>query len=185
MMPRPRPFRDEQFPSPTAAESARFIRRDRSQTQTLQLNLTAMIDVIFLLLVYFVITAHFPISEGVLTVKLPQGRGGAIAAEAPPPPSDILTVEVWPQGEASFRLELDGTTLTSMTELHQQLVSLQYDPLRGRNGLFQPEDPVVIRPRGAVRWQHVVDVFNTALRARYRNVAFAAAIDRGEPGAEQ
>lgn len=182
-MPHALTFHDAE-PVPVAHHPRRA-RRGRQVSESLQLNLTAMIDVIFLLLVYFVITAHFPISEGVLTVKLPQGRSGAATGHAPPPPSDVLTVEVWPLGESGFRLEIDGESVMGMTDLYQRLVSLQYDPLQGRSGLFQPEDPLVIRPRGGVRWQHVVSVFNTAVRARYRNVAFAAAPDRDELGVQE
>ena len=43
------------------------------------------------------------------------------------------------------------------------------------SGSFKPDNPLIIEPDGRVRWQHVVNAFNAAVKARYTNVAFAQA----------
>jgi len=52
----------------------------------MQLNLTSMIDVIFQLLIYFVVTANFMLDEGVLVAKMPQGTGKSDEQQIEPPP---------------------------------------------------------------------------------------------------
>ena len=142
----------------------------------MQLNLTSMIDVIFLLLIYFVITANFAVDEGVLTVKLPQGQGTPPPEDQPPPPpKDKLNIEIAAAGSHGFSIAVDGQRLSSFTDLQKRLAELQFDLKRGRNGMFKPDDPVIIKPQGRVRWQHVVNAFNSAVKMRYSNVAFSEA----------
>ena len=40
-------------------------------------------------------------------------------------------------------------------------------------GLFDADHPLIIEPRGSARWEHAMEVFNAAVRARYTNVTFA------------
>lgn len=141
----------------------------------MQLNLTSMIDVIFLLLIYFVISASFTIGEGVLIAKLPAGTGEA--SDTLEPPKQPLRIILSRATEiAGCRIHIEGAEhINNFTDLADMLVRLQYDPDRGRNGIFKPDNPVQIVPEGKVRWQHVVNSFNATLKARYTNVAFARA----------
>jgi biopolymer transport protein ExbD len=142
--------------------------------QNMQPNLSAMIDVIFLLLIYFVSTVNFTPDEGVLTAKLPQGTGQPSTSLAPPerPLNIVLTAA----GETDCRIRIEGypESPSGFTELATFLVQLQYDPQRGlRSGAFKPDSQVIIRPEAGVRWQHVTNAFNAAVRARYTNINFA------------
>jgi biopolymer transport protein ExbD len=135
----------------------------------MRLNLTAMIDVVFQLLIYFVVTASFSQGEGVLKARLPgEGQGSALG---PPPPSAQLTVRVASTGTYAYRLAIEpgGLTPSSFHELADTLERLK--------GVYGPDTPVIIQPDRALRWQHVVSAFNAAVRARYDNVAFATATD--------
>lgn len=140
----------------------------------MQPNLSAMIDVIFLLLIYFVSTVNFTPDEGVLTAKLPQGTGQPTTDLTPPQrPLNILLTAA---GETDCRIRIEGypQTPTNFTELATFLIKLQYDPEQGmRSGAFKPDSPVIIRPDESVRWQHVANAFNAAVRARYTNINFA------------
>ncbi len=140
----------------------------------MQPNLSAMIDVIFLLLIYFVVTANFTPDEGVLTAKLPQGTGAP--AQDLAPPQRPLNIVLSPAGETECRIAIQGypQAPAGFTELASLLVQLQYDPeLDLKSGAFKPDSPVVIRPEAGVRWQHVANAFNAAVRARYTNINFA------------
>lgn len=154
-------------------------RRQRSGAgpPRMALNLTAMIDVTFLLVIYFVVTASFSPGEGILTAKLPQGTGTAALAKLPPQPLAIVVRDAGPTG---CRLSIEDFATANpprdFRELHELLVRLQYDKARGRtSGMHKPDDPVIIKPSGQVRWQHVVNAFNAAVRAGYENIAFAQA----------
>ena len=152
------------------------LRRRRADVApaSMKLNFTAMIDVIFLLLIYFVITANFAVDEGVISGKLPAAPGLS-ASNAPKPPQRPLRVVVSSAGRHGFRLRIDGLAQApaDFVALAQMLTSLQHDPERGLRGPYKNDAPVVIKPDGAVRWQHVVNAFNAAVAARYRNVSFA------------
>lgn len=140
----------------------------------MSLNLTSMIDVVFLLLIYFVVTASFTPGEGILTAKLPQGTGTANPLKLPPQP---LNIQVSPVGMSGYRIGIEGHgAARDFRDLHDQLVQLQYDESRNRVlGTHRPDDPVIIKPQRRVRWQHVVNTFNAAMRARYTNISFAQA----------
>ncbi len=141
---------------------------------SMQPNLSAMIDVIFLLLIYFVVTANFTPDEGVLTAKLPQGTGSP--SQDMTPPQRPLNIVLSPAGETQVRISIQGypQAPTGFADLAVLLTQLQYDPERGlHSGAFKPDSPVVIKPEAGVRWQHVANAFNAAVRARYTNINFA------------
>jgi len=141
---------------------------------SMKLNFTSMIDVIFLLLIYFVITANFTVDEGVISAKLPAAEGLS-ASPAPKPPKRPLRIVVSSAGRHSYRLRIDGMSQAPVdfVALADMLTRLQHNPERGLRGPYKDDAPVIITPDGAVRWQHVVNAFNAAITARYRNVSFA------------
>ncbi len=155
----------------TVPHTRRVRLRAEGTASAMQLNLTAMIDVIFLLLIYFVITANFTADEGVLTALLPRGPGPV--ADASRPPEQPLRITLQSFDVASCLILVAGERMESFTGLAELLSGLQYDPDRGRvSGVYPPDNPVIIEPDGFVRWQHVVNAFNAAVRARYTNVRF-------------
>lgn len=140
----------------------------------MQLNLTSMIDVIFLLLIYFVITATFTPDEGVITTKLP-AQEGMSSTKLPEPPKRPLNIVVSTAGKYGYRLHIEGAPQTpaDFVQLNRILTELQYAPKRGRTGPFPDDTPVLIKPDGTARWQHVINAFNAAISAQYSNVSFA------------
>ena len=152
-------------------------RRDRHPAR-IQLNFTSMIDVVFLLLIYFITTVSFAVDEGVLSTKLPRGTGEASAADPPQRPLRILLTAV---GVTGFRIEVEGLREfpTSFTALANILKGIQHDPPNGRHGAYKPDNPVVIRPDVNVRWQHALNAFNAVLGAGYQRVNFAQAREPG------
>ncbi len=144
----------------------------------MQLNLTSMIDVIFLLLIYFVITASFSADEGILTAKLPEGTGKP--AEVPKPPERPIRIRLASTSSPNdVRIDLVGLGRSPRTfgELHTLLSGMQLND-RNPSGAFKDDNPVIIEPDGHVRWQHVVNAFNAAIRARFTNVSFAQATEQ-------
>lgn len=166
----------EPAPRTEAAGPADHHRRVRAAPPPakMQLNLTSMIDVIFLLLVYFVITANFAVGEGVVTARLPRPEATQAADQ---PPTQPLVIQIGSGGamSAGYRLAVGPRQPEDFRSLQALLIEMQADPDAGRHGLFEPDNPVIIRPDGRVRWQHVVNAFNAAIAARYTNVRFAPA----------
>ena len=52
-----------------------------------------------------------------------------------------------------------------------------YEALRKRRDQTgSAKTPVVIEPRGDVPWEHVVNAFNQAVRAKFKKIGFATSI---------
>ncbi|MEM0913484.1 MAG: biopolymer transporter ExbD [Planctomycetota bacterium] len=142
----------------------------------MNLNLTSMIDVIFLLLVYFVVTASFAEDEGVLTARLPQQKGETEQTRETPPPTQPLRIILRSSGQAGVDISVPGASrVGNFSELQATLDGLMLDADRGKRGIFEPDHPVLIQPDGQVRWDHVVNAFNAAIAARFSNVRFVPA----------
>ena len=142
-----------------------------------QLNLTAMLDVTFLLLIFFILTASFAPNEGVLEADLPTGPANAEPAAVPDQPINIVLVSLGqgPVGGQSVRIEIQtGTSMTvaSFEELYQQLKAMQWD---GGQGAFKADNPIIIKPGADVAWDDVISAFNAAIRAKYTAINFARA----------
>ena len=145
--------------------------RRRTNSRVGQLNLTSMIDVIFLLLIYFVVTANFSADEGVLTAALPQGTGLPRPVATLPPQK--IRIQLTVGADNQVLIERGTQRYPSFTALREDLDALIHDPDNGRaGGLYRPNNPILIAAGPTVRWQHVVNAFNACLAARYTNIAF-------------
>lgn len=130
--------------------------------------MTPMIDIVFLLLIFFVVTASGQVRETVLPTDL--AASGAITSEALPPEPETLTVEVWLKltiDESNQRtiVDMNGTTYSDLDRLKQQLRTLAE---------LGPENPVILDIAGTVPLKDVVDVYDTCQAAGFESVSFAA-----------
>ncbi|MEM6553656.1 MAG: biopolymer transporter ExbD [Planctomycetota bacterium] len=148
--------------------SVRAKRRKAPGQEKMELQLTSMIDVIFLLLIYFVITATFMIDEGFLDASLPSGPASAPEDELPKEP---VVIELAPAGnnDTLFTITVDNQPVDSFTDLYT--VMNNQSELQG--GFYAVDTPLIIKPRARVRWQHVVNAFNALVRAKYEAISFA------------
>ena len=130
-----------------------------------------MIDVIFLLLIYFVITANFSVDEGVLSAQLPRGSGS-------PPPLDELPLEplvvelsVPASDDTAAVIRRGRRRYAGVRELRADLAAQRRGPGRSPTALYEADHPVLIEAAPGVRWQHTVDAFNAVVAAGYTRVA--------------
>ncbi|MEM7474620.1 MAG: biopolymer transporter ExbD [Planctomycetota bacterium] len=125
------------------------------------INLTPMIDVVFLLIIFFMVGTQFSEKERHIDLTLP-GAGQLQAMIAPP---DRREVSVSSSGE----IYLDGAqvTLDALTGRLQKMIA-QYPDLR-----------VVVRADGTVEHQYVVTIYGAINRAGVKDMAIAA---RYQPG---
>ena len=134
-------------------------------------NVTPLIDVMFLLLLFFLLTTTFRTDEGALPGTLPMLPGGSHSDRTIRPELPNLDVYVYPSGRANEGAfyELGGVTASigGAEDLYARLNARQCSRLE------LEKTPVVIRPRSDVRWGFVVDAYNQAARARFKTIAFA------------
>jgi biopolymer transport protein ExbD len=110
----------------------------KTQTDELPaMNLTPMIDVVFLLIIFFMAASKFAEVEADLELKLPEVAAAAPLTSAP----KQRTVSV----ERDGAVELDGLSV-SLAELTARLVAAQSE---------YPQLSVVIRGDAACPFQHV------------------------------
>jgi len=109
-----------------------------------QVPLTSLIDIVFLLLIYFLLTTNFMIEEGI-KIKLPQARAAA------PQTEEVITVYVDQQGRTFL-----GSQEVSLARLFDQLNEM----IGGRENKL-----VVIRADQAVILNKAVKVMDMAKAA--------------------
>jgi biopolymer transport protein ExbD len=154
-------------------------RQRRDRTAVISLSMTAMIDVVFLLLIYFMVATDFRTGERMYRVELP-GREGAGAPDPFRLDEEPLRIAVSSSGLSAnlYQLRLDGPYRQPQTfdELHEFLHSRQVNETTvaaGSGALFRPAHPIIIQPARSTRWEHAIEAFNAAARAKYTNVTFA------------
>ena len=142
-------------------------RRYAARGIPITVNLAPMIDVTFLLLIFFLVTASFERAEGILASKLPKDTG-APAVALPISPIVVRLVETGP-GYDDYTISIDHfeNVPARFTELADYLRQIQQLPG------FDKQTPVVIVAENEVRWDHVVSCWNAALRAGCESIAFA------------
>ena len=131
----------------------KFVRRNRSKAP--QLALTSMLDVIFLLLCFFVTVSVFSQWESEITIKLPS----ATTAEEP----DRLPGEIIVNLDKAGKVTVNGKTL-GLKNLESRLAKV---------AKFYPDQAVLIRADKDVRYELLVDVIDTCRAANVWNFSFA------------
>ena len=119
------------------------------------INLTSMIDVVFLLLIFFMVATQFTNSERQIDLQL--ANVGELKPMVAPPDQRVISVDEFGQ------CHLDGQPV-SMEQLTQQL-----NGLRAR----YPGIRVVVRADQRVALQHVAAASAAAQRAGVMNVGLA------------
>ena len=159
---------------PTGAEEVgRYVslrkareRRERGPT-VMQPPLTPMIDVVFQLLLFFLLACQFRTQEGLIPANLPDIKGPEIFTPLKIMPVRVNVLATGAENEgALFRIEETDLQWSSADGLYAYLKDLagKEDPQRV---------PVIIKPVAFVRWGHVVNAFNQAVLARFKRIAFA------------
>ncbi|MDR1290731.1 MAG: biopolymer transporter ExbD [Planctomycetaceae bacterium] len=135
---------------------------------TLELRMTAMIDVIFLLLIFFVCTANFRPSESLMTtdLSLPGNIENNAALEIPDPLNiDIAIIRITFNGEPQWQLA--GNECKSIQQLRVLLNELKQ---------IQQDLPVVIDSDPNVPMEHVIDVYDSCRTAGLTKIQFTAKV---------
>ena len=135
----------------------KFKRSNRSKAP--QLALTSMLDVIFLLLCFFVTVSVFSQWESEITIKLPS----ASTAEEP----DRLPGEIIVNLDKGGKVTVNGKIL-GLDDLRDRLAKV---------AKFYPDQAVIIRADKDVRYELLVGVIDTCRAANVWNFSFATKND--------
>lgn len=119
------------------------------------MQLAPMIDILLLLLSFFIISYQFSRSETELNVSVPTAQEGADPERQ--------------RGEIIINVLADGTirvesTTVDLVQLHKRLADI---------ALAYKNQPVRIRGDGKVAYQRIVEVIDTCQKAGIWNISFA------------
>jgi biopolymer transport protein ExbD len=137
-------------------------------------NLAPMVDVIMVLLVFFLLGTSLEfVRQGVLETQLDpsSGPGGGVA------------VQILPLVRITLRDVGDGRSVQIFV-VDELVAEDDFDRLQRflaqrRAAGADPTNPIVIQAETQVRWQFVVAAMDAAVRAGFKNVQFAVSLRPG------
>jgi biopolymer transport protein ExbD len=146
-------------------------KRRRGKGGGMTVNMTPMIDVTFLLLIFFIVATNFQRQEGILESKLPEATPPSAAPPVPP-----LTVSLAPTltgtgagvevrvNNVIPEVQVGGQVLRGLPALDHYLrntMQVQYDP---------ENTTVVIDPNDSTPWEYVLIAYNHTQAGGYGQI---------------
>ncbi|WP_437186582.1 ExbD/TolR family protein [Planctomicrobium sp. SH668] len=130
--------------------------------------MTSMIDVVFLLLIFFAVTGGSGIKEMLLPAEI--ATTGAVESAAPQASDAPVPVDVWLKlsigpDQQKLVVDMNGTQYSDLDELKGQLRALAE---------LGPENPIVFEIASDVALGDLVDIYDTCLASGFESINFAA-----------
>lgn len=121
-------------------------------------QIAPMVDVVFVLMLFFMASAGAQVVEKELTINLPSGPAKARSANVFKTP---IIIEISAEGQVSMNQTPYGTTTDKeLRPLREWLVNALAQ--------FGAEDPIIIRPNQDTRHERVMDVLNAISGSRVK-----------------
>lgn len=125
-------------------------------------QIAPMVDVVFVLLLFFMASAGSQVIEKELNISLPSGRSASAAGGVPTTP---IIIDILPDGRIQMNNRVyDSPESRELPELRAWLT----DTIQKFGG----KDPVIIRPDPQTRHERVMDVLNAASAAGVTKLSF-------------
>ncbi len=135
-----------------------------SKKAGLELKMTSMIDVIFLLLIFFVCTANFQALEELLPTDLSLPGSSEVDVPLPPPKQlDVVRMKIGFDTKPIWHVE--GNQCQTPQEVLQLLRRLSD---------LRRDIPVIIDAAANVPMEHVIDAYDWSRLAGFESIQFAA-----------
>jgi len=129
-----------------------------------ELNISSMVDMTFLLLMYFLVTASLKIEESELRVQIPIDQQMEQQQRVETPEEVVVDVfengEIWWNGQPTDTVESEG-----LPELKGTLADLK---------AAYPEQAVVVRGQRRTQHRRIVAVLNACAYANIDQISFPA-----------
>ncbi|MEI6147641.1 MAG: biopolymer transporter ExbD [bacterium] len=138
--------------------------RAKYKPETLSFQVVPMIDILFLLLCFFVTSQIYTQWEAEIDVTLPTASTAQMEQRLP--------------GEIIMNLLKDGTVIVNGRQLNDAELAV----LLGRLVELFPGQPVLIRADKQTAYEHVIKVLDQCRQADIWNISFAAGLAEKAPG---
>jgi biopolymer transport protein ExbD len=124
-------------------------------------QIAPMVDVVFVLMLFFMACAGAQVKEKELNISLPSGATSTSSSQKTP-----IVIDISPEGQVSMNSQVFGAAADkNLTALKEWLKSSMEQ--------FGGEDPVIIRPASETRHERIIDVLNAAAAAGVKNLTFS------------
>ncbi len=138
----------------------------RDSDETIEMNMTPMIDCIFQLILFFLVTSSFIKLEQDLSINLPiQSR--EMKVQQPPARPIIVNVKYLGPNKVDYRVENENMTLQALTA--------NFSRAKARN----KDQAVIIRGDRRVRWDHIASVMGCCAHAGIIKISASLEISEG------
>jgi biopolymer transport protein ExbD len=124
-------------------------------------QIAPMVDVVFVLMLFFMASAGQQVVENELNISLPSGAPAAAGSTQKTP----IILDISADGQVV------GNNTSFGTPTDKQLLSLR-DWLKATQG-FGGEDPVIVRPNSDTKHERIIDVLNACAAAGIKNLTFS------------
>lgn len=138
--------------------------RGKYKPDPIGFQLAPMIDIVFLLLCFFVTSQIYTQWEAEIDVKLPTATTAEVQQRLP--------------GEIILNVMKDGATVVNGRTLHER----DLEALLRRLVTLFPGQPVLIRADRQTAYEHVIRVLDLCRQADIWNISFAAGIGEKKSG---
>lgn len=147
----------------TLAERRRRALMREASSGGVRLNMTPMIDVVFLLLIYFVLVADFarPSAIADLDVVQREEQQSDDPFALPEVPS-VLALTSTGDGRTDFAIVSERPAFLGEGDFESTA--------RSAMGTLGPRHPVIVRPEGETRWEHAVVVYRALREVGFERV---------------
>ena len=133
------------------------------------INVTALVDIIFCLCVFFMISFKFKQIEGKFDTWLPKSKGLVPMAETEELPKEIRIAMFWDERAEKVNRQLGMRKVETNEEL-ENLIRQARDDF---DKMGVPEIPVTVDADARVPWRDVIDVVNLCKRVNVEKIQFA------------
>lgn len=138
--------------------------RDHDEFRSDQ-SMTPMIDVVFLLLIFFVCASVGQIKESFLPTELSAGSIAAAQAPQPAPPLGEAWLHIQRKPAGNTTVELNGQEYADFVQLRKTLEDL---------ASAAPEIPVILEIDSNVTLENMIRVYDICRGAGFESINFAA-----------
>ena len=124
-------------------------------------QIAPMVDVVFVLMLFFMASAGSQIVPKEIRINLPAGQSSTSTSTAIP-----IIIDIGPDGTVSMNDETYGLPND------KNLLKLKAWLTNARE-TFGDKDPVIVRPNPDTKHERIIDVLNAAAKAEIKNLTFS------------
>ena len=148
-----------------------------SEENPVAINVTPLVDIIFCLCVFFMISFKFKQLEGKFDSWLPKGKGSSGAVTAEGILDEVRVALTWDQDSQRTIRQLRDRRVDDDAELSALIAEAHDDWVR----MNKPDTPVTIDAEARVPWEEVIKVMNICKQIHIDKIEFALGAPPPQP----